>query len=294
LCLGPITLKKPAPGSGGAACLGIDNVTGALMMTSCAAGAARFAISANGTISSGHGCAITQGAVSYKYAPGNVFPDEPNHGLRLVDSPGQCCSLCQSLKNCSYWTADTQSWAKPLCYGMPGGCCFLKTAAAAGQQKPTPAATSGSRLNVPYCMDALPTLHMTACGGSSATQAWTTAGGMIKEAKSGGGGLCLRTTTTPVPPPPPPIGLLFDVEVDLTVGLVMEAALSCGNASTSAGFLVHGSSGQTSFLFNCASQTFTVGGGQPIDRKPGFAVGAAVALKMLLVRHCPATPSLPR
>ena len=258
-------------------------------MRATGAGTAQFTISTNGTISSGHGCAITQGAVSYKYAPGNVFPTAPNHGVQLVDSPAQCCALCQSLKNCSYWTADTTSWAKPLCYGMPGGCCFLKTVAAAGKQQPTPGATSGTSKNVPYCMDALPAgLQMTACDRGSATQGWSTAGGMIKEAsRSGGAGLCLRTTTVPAPPPPTPLGALFDVEIDLTVGVAMEATLSCANASTSAGFLVHGSSGETSFVFNCATQTFTVGGGQPIDRKPGFAAGAAVKLLMLLVRNAP-------
>ena len=34
-----------------------------------------------------------------------------------------------------------------------------------------------------------------------------------------------------------------------------------------------------------------VGGGPPIDRKPGFPAGAAIALKMLLVSCCPAVPS---
>ena len=78
-----------------------------------------------------------------------------------------------------------------------------------------------------------------------------------------------------------PLGLLYDVEVDLTVGVIIEATLLCANVSTSAGFLVNGSSGETAFLWNCAAQTFTIGGSH-IDRKPGFDVGAAVALKMLL------------
>ena len=286
---GPIALTKPAPAPG-SACLGV-NGTDALVMTSCA-GAAQFAVSANGSISSGQGCAIKKG-VNYKYAPGNVFPDKPNHGVLLVDSPAQCCALCQDLKNCSFWTADTLTWAKPICYSQVGGCCFLKTVAAKGGGQPTadPTVTSGASNNVSHCMDALPTLHMAECDGS-ATQDWTTAGGTIKEAKSASAGLCLRTHTAPVPPAPPPLGVLFDVEVDLTVGVVIEAALSCANASTSAGFLVHGSSGDTTFVFNCAAQTFTVGGGQPIDRKLSFAAGAAVALKMLLVRPRPATPSV--
>ena len=75
--------------------------------------------------------------------------------------------------------------------------------------------------------------------------------------------------------------MLFDLEVDLTVGVVIEAALSCANSSTSAGFWVHGGSDDTTFVWNCATGTFTVGGSQ-IDRKPGFAAGATIALKMLL------------
>jgi hypothetical protein len=80
---------------------------------------------------------------------------------------------------------------------------------------------------------------------------------------------------------PVAIGVLFDVEFDLTVGVVIEATLSCANASTSAGFWVHGSSDDAIFVWNCATKTFTVGG-RAIDRKPDFAAGAAVALKMLL------------
>tara|TARA_B110000208_G_scaffold156643_1_gene190041 strand:+ start:210 stop:626 length:417 start_codon:yes stop_codon:yes gene_type:complete len=71
------------------------------------------------------------------------------------------------------------------------------------------------------------------------------------------------------------------VEVDLTVGVVIEATLSCTHASTSAGFWVHGSKDDAFFVWNCATQTFTVGG-QSIDRQPGFVAGTAVALKMLL------------
>jgi len=75
--------------------------------------------------------------------------------------------------------------------------------------------------------------------------------------------------------------MLFDLEVDLTVGVVIEATLSCANSSTSAGFWVHGSNDDATFVWNCGTQTFTVGGSQ-IDRKPGFAAGAPIALKMLL------------
>ena len=272
----------------GSTCLGIDNGTGAFVLSSCG-GAAQFVILANGSISSGHGCATVSGEVSYKYAPGNVFPNDPDHGVRLVDSPAACCALCQGLANCSFWTADTNSWAKPTCYDAPGGCCFLKTAAAKGGSQPTPRATSGSSDNVPYCMDALPTLRMAACNGTATTQDWTTAGGTIKEvtgpapapAPPAPTPQCLRVYTAPAPPAPAPLGVLFDVEFDLTVGVVIEATLSCANTSTSAGFWVHGNDGDTTFVWNCATQTFTVGG-NPIDRKPGLPAGPAVALKMLL------------
>ena len=79
------------------------------------------------------------------------------------------------------------------------------------------------------------------------------------------------------------------MEVDLTVGVVIEAAMSCANASNSAGFWIPSSVPgpdypDTLFLWNCAAQTFSLGG-NPIDRQTGFAPGADVALKMLLV--CP-------
>jgi len=138
-------------------------------------------------------------------------------------------------------------------------------------------------------MDALPTLRMAACNGTATTQDWTTAGGTIKEvtgpapapAPPAPTPQCLRVYTAPAPPAPAPLGVLFDVEFDLTVGVVIEATLSCANTSTSAGFWVHGNDGDTTFVWNCATQTFTVGG-NPIDRKPGLPAGPAVALKMLL------------
>ena len=284
---GPIALKSSSPP--GSACLGIENINGtdALVLSNCSSGAAQFAIQANGSITSGHGCGGLIDKVSFKYAPGNVFPTDPNHGVRLVDRPAQCCALCQSLKNCSFWTWEHGGTAaQPNCYNKPGGCCFLKTAAAKGAPpEPNPSATSGSSEYVPYCMDAqsaLPRLQlrMAACDGTATSQDWSTAGGIIKEVKSAAPGQCLRTSTFPAPPTPAPPGVLFDVEVDLTVGVVIEATLSCTHASTSAGFWVHDSK-DAFFVWNCATQTFTVGG-QSIDRQPGFAAGAAVALKMLL------------
>ena len=86
------------------------------------------------------------GPVSYKFAPGSLFPHEPNHGVKLTDSPAHCCAMCQSFKNCSYWTYEhAGSAAKPTCYSQAGGCCFLKTAAAfTGRAKGQAGCTSGS------------------------------------------------------------------------------------------------------------------------------------------------------
>ena len=71
---------------------------------------------------------------NYKFAPGNVFPTDAMHphGLRLTENSAQCCTLCQSLKNCTFFTYSAGGTAaKPTCYTSshlgPGGCCFLKT-----------------------------------------------------------------------------------------------------------------------------------------------------------------------
>lgn len=94
------------------------------------------------------GCFIAKGAVSYKYAPGDVYPNslEHPHGLRLTDSLAQCCALCESLKNCTFFSYEhgLSPAGKPTCYSWTGGCCFLKTTAAKGASAPTPGATSGS------------------------------------------------------------------------------------------------------------------------------------------------------
>ena len=96
------------------------------------------------------GCYVNDayGPVSYKYAPGNVFPTDANHphGLRLVDSAAHCCTLCQTYKNCSFWTYSAGGTpAQPTCYSFSGACCFLKTDAAKGQEQPDKASVvSGS------------------------------------------------------------------------------------------------------------------------------------------------------
>ena len=68
------------------------------------------------------GCFIAP-RVSYKYAPGDVFPNEPAqpHGMRLADSPAQCCAMCKALKNCSFWSLEGGGTAaKPTCYTWAG------------------------------------------------------------------------------------------------------------------------------------------------------------------------------
>ena len=102
------------------------------------------------------GCFVdnTTGPISFKYAPGDIFPAQPAHphGLRLVDTPAQCCMLCQNYKNCTFWTYEHGNTpaAKPTCYGMAGACCYLKTAAAwAGRTHGEPSGVSGSTKPLP-------------------------------------------------------------------------------------------------------------------------------------------------
>ena len=94
------------------------------------------------------GCYIdnSTGPVTYKYAPGNLFPDAPDHGVQITDTAAGCCKMCLSFKNCSFYTFEYGGTAaQPTCYSKQGGCCFLKTAAAAGGGSPgEPGAVSGS------------------------------------------------------------------------------------------------------------------------------------------------------
>ena len=107
-------------------------------------------------------CYVAPQGTDYKYAPGNVFPDTPGHehGRVYTDSAADCCALCQSLKNCSFYTFNNDGRdATPTCYGTPGPCCYLKTAAAAsgraagaagvvsGSTKPPPATPAAMRLH---------------------------------------------------------------------------------------------------------------------------------------------------
>ena len=109
---------------------------------------------------------------------------------------------------------------------------------------------------------------------------------MLGDFKSNGGSLCVRASQIPVPPPKTQPGEVFDTDVDLAVGAVVEATLSCpSHGNVTAGLLVRGAA-QAAFLWNCDSQTFLLPGGLTIDRKPGFTQGAPIALK-LLVRTTP-------
>jgi len=99
-------------------------------------------------------CKVSPAGTTYKYAKGPVFPGKPYYGgiwgPSLV-SPSQCCELCQSFKNCSFWTYSAGGTPdKPTCYSTAGACCYLKTAAAAGGEKTNcPTCTAGSTSHAP-------------------------------------------------------------------------------------------------------------------------------------------------
>jgi hypothetical protein len=118
------------------------------------------------------GCYIDnkQGPISYKFAPGNCYPSAPNHGVKFVDNAAQCCTLCQALDNCTFYTYDTNP-AKPNCYGTPDkSCCFLKTAAAfAGRAAGSPNTVSGSPSPLPAPITCR---NGTNCGGTNLWTRW--------------------------------------------------------------------------------------------------------------------------
>ena len=99
-------------------------------------------------------CHVAPPGTTYKWGAGNLFPNKPHHGGNwgpTMTSPAQCCALCQSFKNCSYWTYSAGGTpTKPICYAMPGGCCFMNTAdGAAGKQMTCPVCTAGSAKALP-------------------------------------------------------------------------------------------------------------------------------------------------
>ena len=122
------------------------------------------------------GCYVDDalGPVSFKFAPGNVFPTDANHphGLRLTDSPAHCCAICQLYKNCTFWTYSVGGTpAKPTCYSFSGGCCFLKTAAAwADRATASGDIVSGSTSPLPS--SDISCRNGTNCGGTNLWTKW--------------------------------------------------------------------------------------------------------------------------
>ena len=115
------------------------------------------------------GCHVVTGT-DYKFAPGGIFAATPTypHGMRPVDTPAQCCTLCKSFKNCSLWTYENGGTAaKPQCYQYKQACCILKTAAAHGGGAHSTTSISGSMKAV----EAITCRDGTQCGG---TNEWTT------------------------------------------------------------------------------------------------------------------------
>ena len=115
------------------------------------------------------GCFPTAGE-DYKFAPGGLFPSTATypHGMRPVDTAAQCCDMCKSFKNCSFWTYENGGTAaKPKCYQYKQACCLLKTETAYGKGAHAAKSISGSMKAVAKitCRDG------TQCGG---TNEWTT------------------------------------------------------------------------------------------------------------------------
>jgi hypothetical protein len=98
------------------------------------------------------GCFVddAHGPVQFKYSPGTLFPNEPNHGVKITRSAAQCCTLCKSFTNCTFWDYEHGGTAaQPTCYNQAGGCCFLKTDAAWPGQPGQPGVVSGSSKPLP-------------------------------------------------------------------------------------------------------------------------------------------------
>ena len=53
------------------------------------------------------GCFLSPPGTNYKYAPGRLFPKAPDDGGYYgptMDSGAKCCAVCESFKNCSFFT----------------------------------------------------------------------------------------------------------------------------------------------------------------------------------------------
>jgi len=128
------------------------------------------------------GCysADVDGPVTFKWTGGFVFPRNPNHGLVLTDTADQCCTMCLSLENCTFFTFSAGGEpAKPTCYGQAGGCCFLRTASAwanrgvAGEE-----VVSGSTKPLPVPAPPPPGVSSVACVGDSITAGYLSTNNM--------------------------------------------------------------------------------------------------------------------
>eukprot|EP00935_MAST-01C_sp_MAST-1C-sp1_P000476 g476.t1 len=120
------------------------------------------------------GCFVDNatGPISYKFAPGNCFPNAPNHGVKVTDSAAHCCAMCQALENCTFYTYEHGgSTAQPTCYSSAGACCYLKTAAAwAGRTTCSqPGCVSGSTKPLPAPITCR---NGTNCGGTNLWTRW--------------------------------------------------------------------------------------------------------------------------
>ena len=109
--------------------------------------------------------------IDYKFAPGQLFPTTPTypHGMRPVDTAAQCCDMCKSFKNCSFWTYENGGTAaKPTCYQYKQACCLLKTEAAAGQASHGGHSISGSMKPITRAT----CRNGTDCGGTNEWTKW--------------------------------------------------------------------------------------------------------------------------
>ena len=109
-------------------------------------------------------------------------------------------------------------------------------------------------------------------------------------------GVCLGTASPSPSPTPGPaeVFVVASTDLNLPVGAVVEATMSCASPNTTGGFVV-GAAGSatgsgTAFLWDCGTQQFmigarTAGSFKPAavyDRKPGFPLTAAVSLRLLV------------
>jgi len=119
------------------------------------------------------------GPVSFKWTGSFVFPNLPHHGFVRPpgDSAAGCCAICQSFKNCTFWTFQNGGTvAKPECYG-PGTCCYLRTAGAWAGRTEATNVVSGSTKPLPVTPHP-PGVKIVACVGDSITAGYLSSNNM--------------------------------------------------------------------------------------------------------------------